>query len=116
MYVIGKSEYELIKISKNDVMCDGKNLWTEIKCVEYNTSLLDATIINCYDKAVDILNEIQENVNDIRFTNYSIIDNIIDKENSFDKIEYSKQLKIFELIPTLVETKKEGYAHENKHE
>lgn len=102
MYVIGKSDYDFIKITRTDTMYDGQKIWYEIKNIEYETPLDKATIIPDYEKAVDLLKEIQDNAKAITFSNHSVIGQILDKESFFDKTSYSKELKIFELIPTII--------------
>lgn len=102
-YVIGVTDYEFIQI-KSELMWDGrKNFWTAVKNVLYDCFFEDATIINDYDKANEVLSEIQNRVSEIDFSNISILGQMIDEENNFDKAEYAKKLKIFELVPTLVE-------------
>lgn len=98
MYVIGRSENDFITIY-NGVLYDGRKLYNEIKTVEYKASLKEATIISDYDRAKDILKEIQGNVESINFFNASIIGEILDRKHSFDKIGYSKELRIYELMP-----------------
>lgn len=102
MYVIGKNEYEFIEITYQPTMYDGKNYWKEIHCLEYDAPLNQATIIINYEDAEEILKEIQDNAENIKFTNNNIIDDILDKKHSFDKISYSKELKIYKLSPVVV--------------
>ena len=102
MYVIGKSNNEFIKITHNATMYDGRKMLNEIQNCEHGSQLSDATIITDYEKAKTILDEIQNNIENIQFTNSSAIGEILDRENSFDKITYSKELKIYELVPIVV--------------
>jgi hypothetical protein len=82
---------------------DGRKLWNEIRDIEYDAPLDKATIINDYDRAEELLKEIKSNVENINFSNNSIIGEILDRENSFDKVDYSKELKIYELLPVAYE-------------
>lgn len=107
MYVIGRNDFYFIKITHNNTLYDGINIWSEIRSLEYNATLDKATIINDYDKAEELLKEIQDNVENIDFSNYSIIGEILDREHSFDKVGYSKELKIYELVPVAYEPIKE---------
>ena len=99
MYVLGKSDYDFIKITRNNTLYDGHNLWNEVRSLEYGAPLYQATITPNYEDAQKLLEEIQNNVEKIKFANDNIIGEIIDKENSFDKVAYAKELKIYELIP-----------------
>lgn len=102
-YVIGKTDCNFIQIKFN-AMWDGMSkLWDEIGRVRYDCSLEEATVINGYNEAKEILSEIQNRISEIDFDNISIIGQIIDNEKKFNKVEYAKKLKIFELVPTLVE-------------
>ena len=103
LYVIGITSHNLIKI-KFDTMWDGRSLlWDEVSRVKYECSLDEATTIDNYDEAKEILNEIQNRISKIAFDNISIIGQIIDNDKGFNKVEYAKKLKIFKLVPTLVE-------------
>jgi hypothetical protein len=102
-YVIGATDYSFIQI-KFCTMWDGMGkLWNEIDKVSYDCFFEYATIINGYDEAKEILNEIQNRISEIDFSNVSILGQIIDEEKGFDKFSYAKKLKIFKLVPTLVE-------------
>lgn len=100
-YVIGTNELDFIKIT-NNLLYDGRKMWNEIKSVEYEISLDEATIIENYDEAKRVLEDIQNNTENIKFFNHDIIGEILDKEHSFDKISYSRGLKIYELMPVEV--------------
>lgn len=102
MYVIGKNDYDFIEITDQPLMTDGEKYWNPILGLEYETPLNRATIIVDYEGAKEILKEIQNNAENIEFTNSSIIGQILDKEHSFDKIGYSKELKIYKLTPVVV--------------
>lgn len=103
LYVIGITNRNLIKI-EFETMWDGMSLlWDEVRRVKYECYLEEATIINNYDEAEEILNEIQNRIAEIDFDNISIIGQIIDNEKGFNKFEYAKKLKIFKLVPTPVE-------------
>lgn len=102
MYVIGRSDFDFIKIANSETVYDGRNIWSEVRQVWYNTPLDHATIILNCDVAEKVLKEIQDNIENIVFTNNSIIGEILDRETSFDKTAYSGELKIFELVPTAV--------------
>lgn len=102
MYVIGRNDFEFIKITYIETLYDGRKVWREVKNLEYEVPLDKATIINNYDKAEELLKEIQGNVKNINFSNNNIIADILDKEHSFDKVCYSKELKIYELMPVVV--------------
>jgi hypothetical protein len=85
-------------------MWDGSGkLWNEIDRVSYDCLCEDATIINSYERAKEIVDEIQSRINEIEFSNISIIGQLIDEEREFNKVDYAKELKIFRLVPTLVE-------------
>ena len=105
MYVIGKSDYEFIKISHSAPMYDGRKTWNEIQQIECEAPLSNATIIGDYEHAEEILNAIRFNIENIDVVNYSVIGEILDREKNFDKIAYSKELKIYELVPMLVTEK-----------
>lgn len=102
-YVIGETDFSFIQI-KSYTMWDGMGrLWNEIHNVSYDCCIEDATIINSHDEAKEILNDIQNRVSEIDFSNISILGQILDEEKGFDKFSYAKKLKIFRLVPTLVE-------------
>ena len=102
-YVIGETNYDFIQI-KSCTMWDGKRkLWNEIHKVLYDCNIEEATIINSHDEAREILNEIQNRVSEIDFSNISIIGEILDEGKEFDKVSYTKKLKIYRLVPTLME-------------
>ncbi|MBR5796323.1 MAG: hypothetical protein IKY26_09285 [Erysipelotrichaceae bacterium] len=98
MYIIGNNIFNFIKITNNSMIC-GCEIYTEVAKVEYSVPLHDSTIIYNRDDARKILKEIIERVKEIEFKNYSIIGELIDKNGSFDKTEFSKELKIYELVP-----------------
>lgn len=100
MYVIGRSDYDFIKVV-HGVAYDGQGISMMIESVEYNLPSGEVTIFPDYETAKDAIKIIQENAEDIKFTNSSIVGEILDRE-SFDKIAYSKELKIYELVPTEV--------------
>lgn len=102
-YVIGETNFSFIQI-KSCTMWDGhRNMWNEIHKVSYDCNIEEATIINSHDKARELLSEIQNRVSEIDFSNISIIGEILDEGREFDKADYVKKLKIFRLVPTLVE-------------
>lgn len=103
MYLIGINDFDFIKITHQSTMCDGKHIWNEVRNLEYETPLHEATIIPNYESAEKLLKEIQDNVEKIKVSNNNIIGEILDKDNGFDKTKYVKELKIYELIPTLVD-------------
>lgn len=102
-YVIGKTDYNFIQIKFCTMWDGGGTLWNEIEKVSYDCFIEEASIIKGYDNAKEILSEIQDRISEIDFSNISILGEIIDKEKGFDKDDYAKKLKIFELVPTLVE-------------
>lgn len=102
MYVIGRTDYDFIKVARTDAMYDGHELWNEVHKVEYEANLANATIIPDLEVAKQLIEDIQSNVEYIEFTNNSVVGEILDKE-SFDKVSYSKQLKLYEVVPRLVE-------------
>lgn len=102
MFVIGYNEYQFISITRDDTMYDGKNLWKKIKKLEYESPLNEATIFTDYEAAVCSLKEIRDNANEITFSNNRVIGEILDKKSNFDKVQYSKGLRIYELVPTLL--------------
>lgn len=103
-YVIGANELDFIKIT-NNLLYDGRRMWNEVKSVEYEIPLDEATIIKNYDEAKRVIEDIQNNTENIKFFNHSIIGEILDREHSFDKVSYSKELKIYELMPVEVKSK-----------
>jgi len=100
MYVIGSSDYNFISF-KRDTLYDRqyKKIEHEAVSVEYETPLHRSTIIANREDAEKILNEIRDRVDLIEFQNDSILGEILDRENSFDKGEFVKGLKIYELVP-----------------
>lgn len=102
-YVIGANVCDFIQIKHRTMWDGGRNIWNEINKVSHNCLIEDATIINSHDEAKKIVNEIQNRINEIEFSNISIIGQLIDEEREFNKIDYAKELKIFRLVPTLVE-------------
>ena len=102
-YVIGITDYNFIQI-EFCALWDGKGkLWTEVEKVSYDCTFEEATIIDGYNEVKEILNEIQNRIFEIDFSNISILGQLIDEKREFDKVEYAKKLKIFRLVPTLVE-------------
>lgn len=102
MYAVGRNEYDFINVARNETMYDGHKLWNEVHEVEYGANLANATIIPDIKVAEQFIEDIQSNVENIKFTNSSVIREILDGE-SFDKVAYSKELKIYELVPALIE-------------
>lgn len=98
MYVIGVNETDFIKIKTNTIMgyC---NIRFEIEHVTYGCSMPKASIFTDYERAVKILNEIQERKSEITFQNKSIIGEILDRGKEFDV----DKLKVYRLIPKLCE-------------
>lgn len=105
MYVIGTNEFSFIRITDKATLYDGRKIWGEIKALEYEASLHQATILPNYEDAEKLLSEIQNSVDKIKFANNNIIGEILDKQNDFDKIAYSKELGIYELMPVKVNYK-----------
>ena len=101
MYVIGVNDYSFINIIREEVLWDGKDTWSEIKVIGYDYLLDGAKIFGSYEHASGVLEKIKNNVEAIRFQNASLIGDLIDKDNSFDKLSYVKELKIYELVPVL---------------
>lgn len=66
----------------------------------------DATIFRSLDKVQETFNEIQNGIDEIDFENITILGNLIDKDEGFDKVDYAQQLKIYELVPQLVNKEK----------
>lgn len=102
MYLIGINDFSFIKIAHQSAMYDGKRFWSEIRGLEYDAQLHEATIIPDYETAQELFQEIQSNINAIEVTNHDIVGEIFDKKDGFDKTCYISKLKIYELIPTLV--------------
>lgn len=102
MYVIGKTNRNLIRIKFRSMLDDMYNIYDEIYHVVYDCSLEEATIVNDYDEAKQLLDEIQSRVGEINFSNISIVGQVIDEREGFNKVDYAKELKIFKLVPTLV--------------
>lgn len=102
MYVIGVSDWRLIKIIKMDALYNGKDMWSEVKSIEYDTSLSDqATIFPDIEIAKETLEYIKNNTKNIQFTNNNFVAQVLDEDNGFDKMSYAKELKLFELVPVL---------------
>lgn len=100
MYVIGRNDFEFIRIRYTKPMYDGHEIWTEIATIEYNTSLNEATIIPDHNDAKELLKRIKEKCESIKFENADIIGEILDKKHRFDKLKYISELKIYVLLPT----------------
>lgn len=102
MYVIGVSDWRLIKIIKMDALYNGEDMWSEVKSIEYDTSLSDqATIFPDIEIAKETLEYIKNNAKNIQFTNNNFVAQVLDEDNGFDKMSYAKELKLFELVPVL---------------
>lgn len=103
-YVIGREGYNsfirIVYITRIDTRT--LKMYTKIEKVFYNCLLREATIIPSYDEAKRVLNEIQNRISEIDFSNDLIIDQIIDKKKGFDKTAYAEELKIYNLVPTLM--------------
>ena len=102
-YVIGETDYNFIQIKFCTMWDGGAKMWYEVEKVFYGSFCEEATIINGYDEAKKILREIQSKVSEISFDNISIIGQILDERKDFDKLDFAKKLKIYKLVPTLVE-------------
>lgn len=102
MYVIGKTNKNFIRIKMRSMLDDMYNIYNEICRVVYNCDVENATLINDYDEAKEILDEIRTRIDEINFYNINIVDQVVDEENGFNKVDYAKELKIFQLIPTCV--------------
>lgn len=100
MYVIGKNDYEFIKITYSKLMYDENMIWSEIEAIEYDTPLHEATIISDKENAKKLLAQIKEKYESIDFRNSSIIGEILDRQHGFDKSKYIEELKIYLLLPT----------------
>ena len=103
LYVIGETDYNFIRIEYETMWDGGANLWNEVKRVEYGCFIESATIINGHDRAKEVLEEIQNRISEIRFSDICLVGQIIAERNGFDKVAYAKRLKIFELVPTPIE-------------
>jgi hypothetical protein len=102
-YVIGESNFSFVQI-ESSAMWDGYNrYWNEIHKVWYDCNIEEATIINSHDEARKVLNEIQSRTSEINFDNVSVIGQILDERRNFDKFDFAQKLKIYRLVPTLVE-------------
>lgn len=102
-YVIGISICDFIQIRSRTIWDGSGKLWDEIWKVSHDCLFEDATIINSYERAKEIVAEIQNRINEIEFSNISILGELIDEEREFNKVDYANELKIFRLVPTLVE-------------
>lgn len=102
-YVIGETDYNFIQIKFCTMLDSDFKMWDEVEKVFYDCFFEEATIINDYDKAKKILNEIQNRISEIDFSNISVIGQILDEGKDFDKFNFANKLKIFRLVPTLVE-------------
>lgn len=102
-YVIGETNFSFVQI-KTCTMWDAHNrFWNEIHKVLYDCNIEEATIINSHEEAKKVLNKIQNRTSEIDFTNVSVIGQILDEGKDFDKFDFANKLKIFRLVPTLVE-------------
>ena len=102
-YVIGESNFSFVQI-KSSTMWDGHSrFWNEIYKVMYDCNIEEATIINSYEEARKVLSEIQSRTSEIYFDNVSVIGQILDEGRNFDKFDFAQKLKIYRLVPTLVE-------------
>lgn len=102
MYVIGKNDYEFIKITHSKPIYDGNKIWSEIAAIEYDTPLHEATSISDTENAKKLLAQIKEKYESIDFRNSSIIGEILDRQHGFGKSKYVNELKIYMLLPTEV--------------
>lgn len=102
MYVIGKTNKNFIRIKMRSMLDDMYNIYDEIYHVVYDCRLEEATIVDDYDEAKQILDEIQNRIDEIDFSNICFVGQLIDEEDGFNKVDYANELKIFQLIPTLV--------------
>lgn len=94
-YLIGKSEYEFIKINRDKTT---NNIYT----VLYDIEEFDASIFHSYHLAELILNEIKERMTDIKFRSDSV-QNVLNRQYGFDYKSYVDSLKIYKMVPQLVE-------------
>lgn len=99
---MSRTDYDFIKVARTDAMYDGHELWNEVHKVEYEANLANAAIISDLEVAKRLIEDIQSNVEYIEFTNNSVVGEILGKE-SFDKVAYVRDLKIYELVPILVQ-------------
>lgn len=105
-YIIGESKSGFIQI-KSAFMCDvDGEIWNGVHKVLHGCNIEEATIIYSYDKAKSVLSEIQNRTSNIDFEYASVIDQILDEGENFDKFDFVKKLKIYSLVATLVEDKK----------
>lgn len=103
MYVIGKTNKSFIRIKLRAMLDDMYNIYDEIYHVVYDCDVNEATLINDYDEANKILDEIQNRIDEINFSNINIVGQVIDEREGFNKVDYAKELKIFSLVPILVD-------------
>lgn len=104
LYVIGENNYSFVQIREYTMWDSDGNCRDEIVEIRYNCSMEEATItVGGYEEAKKILREIQDRVSEIDFTNISVIGQLIDEKKAFNKSDYVKKLKIFRLVPTLVD-------------
>ena len=103
MYVIGKTNKSFIRIKLRTMLDDMYNIDDEIYHVVYDCRLEAATIVDDYDEAKQILDEIQNRIDEINFSNICFVGQLVDEEDGFNKVDYAKELKIFSLVPTLVD-------------
>lgn len=105
MYAIGKSDYDFIKIERIATLADERKIWSEIRIVEYDASLYNATIFRDLDRAEQTIEELRNHADRIKFRNNNALDEILNRERSFDKLAYIEELKIYKLIPIKVDRK-----------
>lgn len=106
LYVIGVNEYDFIKVGGIMVPSNSKEyigLNDYITNVYYEVSVEQASKYFSWQDAENHLIQIKQNIENIQFNNDNVIGNVIDKENGFDKFSYANSLKIYNLVPKLVE-------------
>lgn len=99
MYLIGENKQKFLQITHSSLLFDGNNMWNEIRMVEYGVPMGLATQFNILEDVEVVLQELERNVDKIFFEPF----NIFDCNNIENKVEYVRQLKVYELVPTEIE-------------
>ena len=99
MYVIGVNEWDFVSIKSRTMMTlESCKVCNEVERIAYGCDLTKATIIQDYELATKIVDEIKTKKDEIKFENSNIIGQILDKKHG-KEFDVDK-LKVYELIPT----------------
>ncbi len=103
MYVIGLNEDEYLQFVTIFTCNEKGHSDNKIRIVWYDINSIDATTISSYEEAKERLDDIKENYEDIDFNCKNVLTKIMGRDKMFNKKEYIDNLKIYRLIPELVE-------------